>query len=847
MEKIWRWPFPFLVATAFQVVILALAAAGYGLGARYVEFSLRRGVEHAAAVAVADWQKHLELVAPAIPAGTPSQTAHLLPLPSLDHTHLRPGPVELEEAGLPVPGGGEDLRLRWGKEFASGLSGVVAVRFRPACRNCHGGFSPGEVMGALEFRVETAFLTKLLAVRKLNLAALVAGAAGLASAFLWVVAAVVVRRLRRAEEARAQTEAALRASEERYRTLVEHSLVGVYMVAENRIVYCNSRAAEMFGYSVDEVIGRNVADVIAPEDRALVAEQLGKRFAGEVRALRYSFSGLKKDGTRFPVEVFSARVDLPTGPAVLGMIVDNSEKEQARRAVEAAWRAVVGLPGQEPFAAAASSLAALLDVPVVFVTELVDDTLVVLGRHGPVKGDALPLSATPCEEVVRLRGPVAIPAGFRHKFNAASFAELVPEAYYGFPLVASNGRVLGVLAILTGQPRVFTEVEQHIVEIHAVRLARELERVHLERRQKALEEQLALSQKLASLGLLAGGIAHDFNNVLAGIAGEAELCARECPDPGARKRAQEILTLAERGGEVVKRILAFARPGIPRRQPVAVAQLLEETADLARHTLGPAFQVEVQSEEGLWVEGEAGELQQALMNLLVNARDAMPSGGTVWLRARGQGDRVVLEVEDQGVGIPEEILGRVFDPFFTTKAPGQGTGLGLTQVYRTVESHGGEVGMTSQVGRGTTVRIVLPRGRPGVAAPKEESVQGSLAGKRILVVDDELVVLETLAQLLAAEGVEVVPASSGVEALERVGEGPLDAAILDVLMPGMSGTELARLLLARFSDLCLVFSSGHASESLDDALLLRSRTAFLRKPYRFEELVGTLQRLLSAS
>ena len=845
---------PVLTSALFvQLGLVAAAVLAFAWGSAYVEKSLRNSVEHAAVVAAQQWAENLRLAAPhlaaeSVAAAFGREKAHpdLLPIPVASEARLSRWPAggEAEKGLASRLAQGEETVLAWPQGFAGGLVAQVAVRGDAVCQRCHADFAPGQVVGVLALRVETPFLQKLLAARRTNLAAAVVAALFGFSALAWVVALVGARRLAALDAARQQTLEQLGASEGLFRALVEHSLVGVYLIQGDRFLYVNPRFAEMFGYSQEAILHElRVPELVAPEDRGLVAENLRKRFTGEVESVRYSFTALRADGTRFPVEVFGARTVLPSGSAVVGMIVDNSESERARRFLEAAYRAVVGLAGQDPFAAAASSLASLLEVPVAFVAELAGDELAVLGASGPVRGSKLPLRGTPCEEVVRRHAPFAVPEQFSARYDASSFLELAPQAYLGLPLPGSDGRVLGVLAVLATAPRVFTELEQQVMEIYATRLGRELERLQLLRREKLLEEQLAEREKLAALGVLAGGIAHDFNNVLAGILGEAELASRTLP-PTHRAQLQRLVELAQRGGEVVHRILAFARRELPAKVPLRVRQLVEETAVLARHTLGPGVQLSLEVSGDPWVAGDAASLQQALLNLLINARDAMPGGGSVVLRAFQRENTAVLEVQDTGVGIPEALLPRVFEPFFTTKPPGRGTGLGLATVYRTVQAHGGEVRIASQVGEGTTVTVELPAAPPGERAAAAAASEAKLAGKCILVVDDEPEVLESLTELLRLEGAKVLSASSGEHALALAAQTAPDAAVVDLLMPGMSGVELARQLLAKDPHLPLVISSGHAPEPLGGGILDRPGTVFLQKPYRIAELITALSRLL---
>lgn len=834
------------VAVAFQVVLVAAAVFSFFQGSRYAEFSLRRGAEHAAVQAVAQWVDHLEQVADRLPRSSSFEEAHLLPIPTLDRARLVRTYRVPENSGRPLPGKTEELWVSWPSGLGGGLSGVAAVRARPACRFCHPSVQVGEVVGALEFQVETRFLAKLLAARRANVASLVAGVFLATSGLMWALTFLAVRRQRRMEEARALAEEALRASEERYRALVEHSLVGVYLIQGDRLVFCNRRAAEIFGYGVEELVGKPVWDVIAPEEHALVAENLRKRLTGEVESVRYAITGVRKDGSRFRAEVFGSRVQLPSGPAVLGMILDITAQEEAHTLLENAYRAAVALPGENTFDAAAAALASFLGVPVAFVAAREGDDLRVLGGFGPIRDQVLRFSGTPCARVMEEKAPLELPQGYLGSNGCASLANLNPESYFGFPLLASDGEALGVLAVLDTKPRRFSPVERQILEIYAVRLGRELEREHLLRQQRELEAKLAAREKLAALGELAGGVAHDFNNVLAGITAEAESLQRRLP-PDQAARLGRVLELAQRGADVVRRILAFARPGVAKPVPVSVSEIVEDSVELARHTFGPSWQWETQVQPGLYVLGEEATLQQAILNILANARDALPRGGPVAVRAYHDNASVVLEVEDRGAGIAPEHLSRVFEPFFTTKPRGQGTGLGLSTALRTVEAHGGTIHIDSRLGEGTKVTVRLP----AAEAPAERTgetkagVEGGPGGSRVLLVDDERSVLEGLEELLEMEGFSVVTASSAEEALAVFQPGAFDVAVVDVLLPGVSGIALAQKLIQSDPQLALVFASGHTPEVLPHELASRPRVMFLQKPFSVRALLDTLRSVLT--
>lgn len=354
---------------------------------------------------------------------------------------------------------------------------------------------------------------------------------------------------------------------------------------------------------------------------------------------------------------------------------------------------------------------------------------------------------------------------------------------------------------------------------------------------KRLEEQLRESQKMEALGFLAGGIAHDFNNLLTVIFGNADLMAQRLKS---RQRRDErlvsclelILAAARRGESLTRQLLAFGR-----RQPLHPVVLdmnavIRDAADLLKRLLGEQNVLEIRLEERpLYVKVDPGQLEQILMNLAVNARDAMPAGGVLRIATcvreldrahvanhpQAQvGRHGMLSVSDTGTGIAPEILGKIFDPFFTTKPVGQGTGLGLSTVYGIVKQAGGHVAVESTVGKGTTFRIFLPLvAAPFTAAGETAGNSMSAKGKEtVLVCEDQRDVLDLAADILRLSGYEVLAAQSPRRAIEVAEEhcGPIHLLLTDIVMPEMNGVQLAAAIRERRPGTKVLFMSGYASE-----------------------------------
>jgi PAS domain S-box-containing protein len=384
--------------------------------------------------------------------------------------------------------------------------------------------------------------------------------------------------------------------------------------------------------------------------------------------------------------------------------------------------------------------------------------------------------------------------------------------------------------------------------------------------QRELEEKLRRSQRLDAIGQLTGGVAHDFNNLLTVILGNADLLAEELGgDERLRTLALMSRTAAERGAELTRRLLAFARRQALDPNITDVNELLAGMYGLLCRTLGEHIEIVLIQGDGLWqamVDGP--QLESAVLNLCINARDAMPDGGRLTLEtgnARlGEGDRlhegevtpgefVSISVSDTGIGMPADIVEHAFEPFFTTKETGKGSGLGLSMVYGFIKQSAGHVKIRSEPGEGTSVTLYLPRavepsGESSGNGPDAELVGGS---ERILLVEDDDIVRSFVCGELEELGYTVVGVADGpraMRALQR--EGEFDLLFTDVIMPGgMNGRELAEAARALRPDLPVLFTSGYTEDALVDHGRLEGGVHLLHKPYRRAELAAKIRQVLT--
>ena len=369
------------------------------------------------------------------------------------------------------------------------------------------------------------------------------------------------------------------------------------------------------------------------------------------------------------------------------------------------------------------------------------------------------------------------------------------------------------------------------------------ERKRAEAEKARLESQLQQAQKMESLGILVAGVAHNINNVLAIIMGTASLREQNV-ELGADQNAYQIIGKAcKRGRDVVASLMQFARPTLSSQAPFELHALIREVSLLLENTTSSRIRIlESFAEEPLWVSGDAGTINHSLMNLCINAIDAMPRGGTLTLRTTSPDpDWTDIFVEDSGEGMTAEVLSHVLEPFFTTKEVGKGTGLGLSMTYGVVKAHGGTLDITSAPGQGTVVRLRLPR-IPAPATRTEPSAPAAFPqSMKVLLVDDEEEVRDLLAGMLRNAGVRQVQAvASGEEALARLRSGAVpDLVILDHSMPGLDGAQTLALIRDAWPDLPVLIASGQPGFQ-DWACFKQPNVAVISKPFSLEEILARL-------
>lgn len=421
----------------------------------------------------------------------------------------------------------------------------------------------------------------------------------------------------------------------------------------------------------------------------------------------------------------------------------------------------------------------------------------------------------------------------------------------------ARSRQLELRALLEEREQAAQELERQVAaRTQELKAANEALRDQMTSR-ALVEEKLRQAQKIEAIGQLTGGVAHDFNNLLMVISGGLEMLERQT-DPGRRKRLMEgMRQAAERGSGLTRQLLAFSRRQELKPQTVDLERQIGGMRELLDRSLRGDVHVVFEFSVNLWpVEVDAGELELVILNLAVNARDAMPNGGTIRIAAGnapgigkngGSDDFVRLSFSDNGSGMTREVQARIFEPFFTTKDIGKGSGLGLAQVHGFVQQSGGTIEIESEVGRGTTITLLLPRSRSEPAPDQPHLIDLHVERRRpttagcVLLVEDDEEVAALVSEMLDELGYQVIRAATAAAALGALANGrPVDVVFSDIMMPGgMNGVELAKEIRLRRRDLPVLLTSGY-SEAAKQAANAQG-IKILRKPYQLTELSEALR------
>jgi signal transduction histidine kinase len=446
-------------------------------------------------------------------------------------------------------------------------------------------------------------------------------------------------------------------------------------------------------------------------------------------------------------------------------------------------------------------------------------------------------------------------------FGCAEALAVLQSEHADIPFIALSGALneQALIALLRAGAGDYV-LKDNLVRLPSA-IDREIREAEGRRHRKHLEAQLQQAMKMEAIGRLAGGVAHDFNNLLTVIGGFAQLALMD--ENPARAGLEQILLAAKRAGGLTRQLLAFSRQQALEPRVFDVNQLVRDMEKMLRRLIGEDVEVLTRiADDSLTVKADPGQIEQVVLNLAVNARDAMPTGGKLILstaprRLEGPAatlhgleasDYCAISVSDNGAGISREILPHVFEPFFTTKAEGKGTGLGLSTAYGIVKQSGGAIHACSEPGVGTTMTVFLPSAGGVPECPTiPVAIPASSRAETVLVAEDEDIVLQLVCYSLSAHGFKVLQAPNGESAIDLLhAQGPagVDLLISDVVMPGISGPVLAARAAELLPGLKVLFMSGYTEEVIRDYGVSRANMAFIQKPFAPSELVRKVRQLL---
>ena len=654
-------------------------------------------------------------------------------------------------------------------------------------------------------------------------------AASSAALFIAVVVFYALR-LERAHEARAAAERGLVETTQFSRQIVETAQEGILVLDRNfRYVLWNPFMERLTGRLAVEVLGRRI-DEVSPEDSAQRLKAAAVALTGESNS--YDIERELRGELRWLSSTYTPMRS--AGGAVVGVIVIVHDIT-ARKRVETELRESQGrLTG-----ALAATGMGVWEIDLDSRRLVWSESLASLYRRPAESfaGDAVAaMTQTHPDDAARVAADLRAALASRSEFQA-EFRVLLPDGQVRW--LSSVGHVAHSGTMLLG---ITTDVTAR----------------------RTLEAQFRQAQKMEAVGQLAGGVAHDFNNLLTAILGYANVLSETLPGARDRARVDEIIRAAERAGTLTRQLLAFSRRQLLETKVLSLNAVVLGLVDMLRRLIGEHIELTTALPPDLGrVRADRGQLEQVVVNLVVNARDAMPQGGRITIRTEDvvleqslttpgsevlPGSYVAVSVSDTGTGMSEETKGRLFEPFFTTKERGKGTGLGLATVYGIVRQSRAHIEVVSELGRGTTFTIYFPRTQEAVAdesagATTKPAVAPS--GQSVLLVEDEPAVRSLVRLLLQRAGYRVIDAPDSSEAERRFEEvGGVDLLVTDVVMPGGRGTDLYRRLVLRRPGLRVMFMSGYSEDISFDQNTLAPGMVFMEKPFSAETLLSKAKAVL---
>ncbi|MDB6038704.1 MAG: hybrid sensor histidine kinase/response regulator [Verrucomicrobiales bacterium] len=618
------------------------------------------------------------------------------------------------------------------------------------------------------------------------------------------------------------TQKTLATFEGNFRTLVENSTAGICVIQDDRFVYVNPQVSQILGHSAVELVSRPFLDFVCSDDRDNVQANIHTRFEGGVKCISYPLRMVRKDGYPVHLEAHGTGTDYNGRPSIFCILTE--------------------IPNQKRVTDRFSTIAKCCPIGMAQFT---------FPESRFIEGN---------DAILEMLG--------------LSREETIGRRVTDLGLWAESGDETGLIDKLSLGRRV-SDIEcrfqqksgKPVITLASFQLIEEQEEkcllgfFHDITEKKAVESQLMRNQRMESIGSLAGGISHDLNNAFASILMTVEMLRATSVEPEASRMLEVLQSSAQRGTAMVRQVLAFARGVEGKHSAVQLRHVIAEIVAMARQTFPKTIRIKQIIPRDLWpVNGDSTQLHQAILNFCINARDAMPKGGTLTLSAENvyldegevhihpdakAGAYTTLSVFDTGTGIPLHVQTRMFEPFFTTKEPGQGTGLGLSTVRNILKSHKGFVTFETEEAKGTRFKIYLPAestsktsvGNVRVLLPRGH-------GQRILIVDDEAGIRDIARQLLQTFGYEVFTARNGPEAIVVCAKnlGKIEVIVTDLMMPVMDGSATIEAVRSIDSNIKVIVAS---EEILTDQTKISTTVqAILQKPYTPEKLLHTIHEVL---
>ncbi len=643
--------------------------------------------------------------------------------------------------------------------------------------------------------------------------------------------------LEQALQAAAAAENKAQQMEVRFSTAFEHANIGICLVSlEGRLMQVNSKMSDIFGYSCRELETMTIHDITHPDDRNVSPEFIKKALSGQIQSDSFKKRYLHKQGHLVWGEVSSSLIkDFTSGSPMyfISHVKDISEQvraEEALRRSEDKYRTLVE--------SANDAICIFQDGLIKYHTRKAETWLGYSSEE---------LMGMPFDHLIHPDDRAQVLNRHYVRLNGE-----MPQSSYPFRVLNKSGRVIWV----EGNATIVDWEEKPAVLSFLRDVSKRI----------SLQDQLQHAQKMEAIGTLTGGIAHDFNNILSVIIGYTDMILMTLKKHSAIfEDIQEIRNAADRATVLIRQLLTFSRKQDVELVVLDLNKLIGETKKMLIRLLREDICLETEFCPNLWpIKADPGQMGQVLMNLVVNARDAMPKGGrlnirtknahlsenetTQWFDKLAPGDYVTLEICDTGAGIDKKIQAHVFEPFFSTKRRGEGTGLGLSTVYGIVHQHGGGITMNSAPGHGTTFIIALPRfgGTEQLSTIEKKQVAYNIGTETILVVEDDAMVRKIVCKTLEKSGFTVLSAANGDEAIKLAldHDGDLHLLLTDVVMPGMEAHEMIDAIVSNRPKIKVIFMSGYTRRDMADCNVPGRKIDFLKKPILPKMLIKKIRTVL---